>query len=430
MTILNVNSKRKSLSSTVLKNRAKLTLLACLPLISLHAIASDEDNYYADKNQKVSQTMAVSEDASILAKELGIETEEVEASLAFQEKFELLVKKIMKVYPNKIARIWIEPGATQKAHIQFVGDSPRISTNLDVEMFDGGLYSVEEQNDRANYLSKLLKAQNYSNFMTYFDHRDGKIKLEMKSAKNAKTLNFDSLKTLLADKSSKLGGDENAAIKNLSIDDIDFEMMVGDGEIYELEYARGGEWLRDDGVRECTSGWAVSGPHGNGIITAAHCVGLNELEHSYTSSHPDMTWRSQERGNGDVEYHTTNHAEIAEYYATGTRTPQDIRDVTGIKWTFLMFTGQSVCEYGRSSNTRTCGHNVISNNVTVTFTDGVTVSNLVRVSGDNSIGGDSGGPWSWGTVAWGVHSGSNNIDSFFTPIQKAQSELNVTILTK
>jgi hypothetical protein len=428
--MMNYNEKTKlnTLSTLVKRNCGKVAIALCLPVVSLTALANEKHEHNEPVGQKVSQKAADYTDATILATELGKSVEEVEASLVFHKKFEKLFKEVMKKHPEKVARVWLEPNAGQKASIQFVGQAPNLRTDLNVDIMDGGQYSFQEQEGRAKYLSKLLTDNAYNNFLTYFDHNTGQIKLEMKTANRAKALSRDSLQALLSNHNRSLESDESKAFDNLSIDDIDFEVIEAEGEIYELEYARGGEWLRDDGFRECTSGWAVSGPNGNGIVTAAHCTGLNELEHSYSTADVDMTWRSQERGNGDAEYHTTSHTEVAEYFARATEA--DIRDVTGIKLTFLMLPGQSVCEYGRSSNTRTCNHTVISNNVTATFTDGVTVSNLVRVTGDNSIGGDSGGPWSWGTIAWGVHSGSNGTTSLFTPVQRVQSELNVTILTQ
>ncbi len=416
------------ISLSAKRNFAILALSACLPFASTVSVASETDEHREFKVNKISQEMAVARDTATLAVELGKEVEEIKSALAFQDKFEDLFKKIVKKHPGKIARVWLEPNAGHKAYIQFVDTAPELKTDLNVEITDGAQYSFQEQEGRAKYLSRLLRDSAYNNFLTYFDHTSGQIKLEMKTSDRSKALTVQSLQSLLSNKNATLETDENRAYGNISIEDIDLEVIEAPGEIYELEYARGGEWLRDDGARECTSGWAVSGPNGNGIVTAAHCTGLNELEHSYSTVDVDMTWRSQERGNGDAEYHTTSHTEVAEYFAN--ESEQDIRDVTGIKLTFLMLPGQSVCEYGRSSNTRTCNHTVISNNVTATFTDGVTVSNLVRVTGDNSIGGDSGGPWSWGTIAWGVHSGSNGTTSLFTPVQRVQSELNVTILTQ
>jgi hypothetical protein len=419
-------TRLNALSVLIKQNCGRAALIAGLSMFGLSANAADRDEHDETIGQKVSQKVADTSDATLLASEIGKSLEEVEASLVFQQEFEKLFKELMKKHPEKIARVWLEPDAGQKANIQFVGTAPNIRSPLNIDITDGAKYSFQEQEGRAKYLSKLLTDNAYNNFLTYFDHNTGQIKLEMKTANRAKALTRQSLQSLLSNKNRSLESDESKAFDNLSIDDIDFEVIEGSGEIYQLEFARGGEWLRDDGFRECTSGWAVSGPNGNGIVTAAHCTGLNELEHSYSTANVDMTWRSQERGNGDAEYHTTTHTEVAEYFATNTA----IRDVTGIKLTFLMLPGQSVCEYGRSSGTRTCAHTVIANNVTATFTDGVTVSNLVRVTGDNSIGGDSGGPWSWGTIAWGVHSGSNGTTSLFTPVQRVQSELNVTILTQ
>ncbi|MCF6289099.1 MAG: S1 family peptidase [Proteobacteria bacterium] len=423
MTNKNRNTKATLLSSIIAHHCRKLTLLVSLPLISLHGIANEDHDI--DTTQKSTNEMSVTQDTYILAKELGVSSKEIAQSLVFQERFEAFFKETLKKYPNKISRVWIEPAPSQEAYIQFVGKMPKVTTDLNIDVFDGGVYSFQEQEDRAIYLSKLLKDNKQVNFMTYFDHKTGQIKLEMKTANRSKALTLESLDSLLL-KNNKLDNDEKSVFDNLSVDEIDLTVTEGLGEIYKLETARGGEWLTRGGLQSCTSGWAVSGPNGNGIITAAHCSGLDGLDHHFTTADPDMTWRSQERGSGDVEYHTTTHTESAEYWAS----ENALRDVTGIRWTIFMLTGQSVCEYGRSSNTRTCNHNVISNNVTATFTDGVTVSNLVRVTGDNSINGDSGGPWSWGTTAWGVHSGSNGSTSLFTPVQRAQSELNVTILTQ
>ena len=68
--------------------------------------------------------------------------------------------------------------------------------------------------------------------------------------------------------------------------------------------------------------------------------------------HNCMTFRDQEWGSGgDVEYYTTDHAELAEFYSDATT----IKDVTSIKTTSTMV-GGTVCVYGRSSNVRTCNH--------------------------------------------------------------------------
>ncbi|MFC3195787.1 S1 family peptidase [Marinicella sediminis] len=418
--------KRNHLEQTQQRSIIRHHLRLALSLTLLSGAGLADEAHLHDAATRISNDMAVFEDTRLLAKERGVNIKDVRQALAFQDQFASYFAELLEKYPNQIARVWLEPAPYQDAHIQFVGKAPAIQAPANVNLFGGGSYSMQEQQERAALLSKLLRANNHSNFLTYFDQQSGQIKLEMKTSRAAKAMSLTDLSDTLSAGFNGLDMDDNRLAKSLSINDIDYEVIIGEGEIYDFDYARGGEWLTDDGGKECTSGWAVSGPNGNGIITAAHCTGLNGLDHHYTTSDPTMTFRSQERGNGDVEYHTTSHSEVAEYYAR----EDEVRDVTGIKWTILMLPGQSVCEYGRSDNVRSCNHDVIATGVTTTFTDGVTVSNLVRVSGDDSIGGDSGGPWSWGTVAWGVHSGSNGSTSVFTPVQRAQSELNVTILTQ
>ena len=402
------------------------TLLAILPMIPIHVMAHDghKDSQDISIVHKQSHDSAVAQDISLLTRELGASTEEIQESLAFQEQFEELFTNLIENYPNQISRVWLEPAPAQQAYLEFVGEAPEVNTSLNVDIFSGGEFSFLEQNERVSYLNDLLKANNYANFVIFYDHKTGLIKLEIKVERHSLAPTLEELDWILSNP-NVLDADEESVFRQLSVREIDYEVVVGPGEIYELDHSRGGNWLQDDDNRECTSGWAVTGPNGDCIVTAAHCRGLNQFEETPSIVY-SMTWRSQEYDRGDAEYHTTVHIEPAEYWATAT----NLRDVTGIKKTFFMFPGRFVCEYGRSSNTRTCIHLVISNFVITTYSNGDTIRNLVRVSGDNSIGGDSGGPWSWGTVAWGVHSASNEVTSVFTPVQRVQKELDVTIKTQ
>ncbi len=123
-------------------------------------------------------------------------------------------------------------------------------------------------------------------------------------------------------------------------------------------------------------------------MTAAHCNGLTQFEEEGGLVF-GMTWRNQEFSLlGDIEYHTTSHWELDDFYAR----QGEIRDVSSIRSTWTM-PGATVCEYGRSNNVRTCNHVVQVINITVNYPQG-TVGNLVRVSDNDSIDGDSGGGWS------------------------------------
>ena len=407
---------------TTSKILTKLFAASLLSASSGAVFASEPDEMAGmEPMQKQSRENAVNEDINLFAQENRLSADEVASAIRFQEEFSNYARRMLKRYPNQISRIWLEPAPNKVANIQFVGDIPRVVAQENIYFHGGGIYTMAEHQQRAELVAKVLKQSGYRNFMTHFDHASGQIQVEMvvDNASKAPQLN-QVLETL--SQHAATDSDLTRALSQLSAADIELTINTREGEIYDLDHSRGGNWLRDDGFRECTSGWSVNGPQGDGIITAAHCTGLNQFEESPSIIY-SMTWRDQERGNGDAEYHTTTHIELPEFWATSS----SLRDVKSFKLTFLMFPGNAVCVYGRSSNIRSCAHNVIATGVTATFTDGVTVNNLVRVSGDTSIGGDSGGGWSFGTTAWGVHSGSNGSTSLFTPIQLALSELNVTL---
>jgi len=423
---LNLYDKENTMSCLIRsRSISKLTKLISLACLSTGAIAHESDSHGHDhKAMSAKQTAhsAVTQDVQLLAAKKKISFNQAANAIQFQEDFAAFAKKLSNRYPNRISRIWLEPAPALEANIEFVGDMPRITAPQNVYLTGGGKFNRKQHLERAEKLSEIIRSAGYNNFLTYFSPADGKIQLEMSVENRSSAMSVNTLSEILSKFSDE---DSKAAGMSLSINDINLDIQERVGEIYTMEHSRGGNWLRDDGARECTSGWSVSGPNGDGIITAAHCTGLNQFEESTTTIY-GMTFRSQERGDGDVEYHTTDHIEPAEFWASSTA----LRDVESTKATIWMLPGNSVCVYGRSSNVRDCTHKIEATGVTVTFTDGVTVRKLVRASGDSSIGGDSGGGWSWGTKAWGVHSGSNDVDSYFTPVGRAETELNVTIKTK
>jgi len=124
---------------------------------------------------------------------------------------------------------------------------------------------------------------------------------------------------------------------------------------------------------------------------------------------------------GDIGFNTTpTTREKYEFHAS----ENEIRYTWGREAEADMEVGEPVCFYGRSSNIRSCNHNIMSTNVVLLNYGGVPeVGNLVRVSNTTSnhpIGGDSGGGWSWNNTAWGVTSGASQTTSVFTSIEQAE----------
>lgn len=384
------------------------------------------DDHSSDIDQQSDDKMTI--DVELLALESGISYKSAERVIRAQNSFARYADRIISRYPDRIARMWHEPSPSMRSHIQFVDNVPEAvvqeifqkKTPANISITGGAKISLTEQHKRAEAAARGLRKAGYVNSSSFYDPAKDQIQIDVKVPDRAN--NPDHQKILDAIQSELRGTALRDEIRSLNEKDITINTIRGDGPIMEFDHARGGNWVRlSNNTRWCTSGWSVSGPNGDGIITAAHCNGLTQFEEEGGLVF-GMTWRDQEFSLlGDVEYHTTTHIEPDDFYAR----QGEIRDVSGIRSTWTM-PGATVCEYGRSNNVRTCNHTVQATNVTVNYASG-TVGNLVRVSGDDSIGGDSGGGWSFNFTAWGVHSGSNGVQSFFTPVQQAENVLNVTI---
>ena len=87
-----------------------------------------------------------------------------------------------------------------------------------------------------------------------------------------------------------------------------------------------------------------------------------------------------------------------------------IRDTASLEAVGNITIGEAICIYGRASNSRDCGMRVDALSITVG-----SAQRLVRMDGDGSIaGGDSGGGWSFGTKAYGIHTGRTGGKAHFT----------------
>lgn len=409
------------MSYSVLKPVAAITLGSLIAVAGWAHGGSDDAASLPDGVKKQDAKTALRTDIALLAEGKGIPPRAAARAVEFQERFLQYAQKMVADHPDQVSRIWLEPAPKTQGYIEFIREVPKGNPPKGVELLGNGRISREHHTLRAEIAADALKAKGYVNFLTFFDAAAGKIRVEFAVERGApkpkKGDVFDVVRQGIGSYEELAG----AAVE-VRPSDLDVRVIERAGEIYTFDHSRGGNRLLDGGGFECTSGWSVDGPNGDGIVTAAHCTGLDQFEEPGVTPY-GMTWRRQERDKGDAEYHTTTHIELAEFYATAT----SIRDVKSTKATIWMFPGNSVCVYGRSSNIRDCTHDIEATGVTVTFTDGVTVRKLARASGDSSIGGDSGGGWSWNTKAWGVHSGSNDVDSYFTPIGRVERELDVDV---
>ena len=391
------------------------------------------DHEEIDSREVVRQTSddTPNPDNAILAAETGLSIKQIDRAIASQESFGKYAQKLINRFPDQISAVWMDSppgveGPSTIGHVRFTGAIPRhIRATNNVVLTGNGLISLADHKRRAEAAADALIALEYDNFATFFDPKVNAIRIELLLPEGTTQ---PSKSTLIPAVRQQLGSERELRGRAARVEDADIELTVlrGPGPFFTLLHSRGGNWLRDDSTRECTSGWSVDGPNGPGIITAGHCTGLNKFEQPGVTPY-SMSWRSQVINSlGDVEYHTTSHVELAEFYASASY----IRDVDDIKATDTMV-GSNVCFYGRASNDRTCNNEVIAVGAII-GSGNYTIGNQALTDSSPATYGDSGGGWSYGFVAWGVNTAVDFSQGYgaFTPAEEAQDALNVTIRTQ
>lgn len=163
----------------------------------------------------------------------------------------------------------------------------------------------------------------------------------------------------------------------------------------------------------CTTGFSVQNSSGTrGVLTAGHCANSQNYQLYGSSTQYSMTFQSELRSaNADLQWHTTAAAEEPRFHADSTSSTRALTSVVAR----ANQGGDQVCSRGRTTGYR-CG-NVTSISYQPTWADacpGTTCNAVfVRVNAANA-GGDSGGPWFFNTLGYGIHKGGSSTFSVYT----------------
>ncbi len=128
----------------------------------------------------------------------------------------------------------------------------------------------------------------------------------------------------------------------------------------------------------------------------------------------------------DAAYYTNpGQPSVPYFYADF----NDIRPVRRVKPVNTMV-GRPVCRYGRASNFRSCNHTVSTTAAIMLFDIyPFFLAPMVKITNDTSAFGDSGGGWSWGETAWGVHAGRSisGAVGYFSDLERIESYFGLTV---
>lgn len=412
------------------------TGILILTLPSICAGGSFEANY---------QTAEQSRDTDRKLAYDGLPKDRAVSIMDFQEKFGELTQYVLENYQGKIARMHVDPIAKNIGYISFINDVPtdvlqtamKLGLQKSVDIQGGGKITLEEKHKLASLVAKSLNKKGYDNLAAYYDVFTETVVVELKIPPQSKTPTEKNILTLIQSDINSY----DIAHDLKSTDEHDFKITITQSEepIIEFHDFRGGSRISQfsNGFgQQCTSGWtgfrfpSPTGPSGYGIMTAGHCTATGQMNfiqnHPVNGSYTLPSWIHFFSQSGtDASFHS--RPSIAGVFNTFHARANEIRNVTSWKLTNSM-PGSQVCLYGRSSNNRNCNAFVQAVYLSL-FVDGVLVNNMARTSTTVSIGGDSGGGWSWNTQAWGINSArDNNGRGYFVTIQEAQNVLNATIL--
>ena len=327
----------------------------------------------------VGREQATKVDAQIIAEQLGWSLIEATEHMKVQDEFGFLISELAVEFKDSYAggELTRDPGGPST--VRFKGPVPEGAvqqiedSGLPVEIIDNQPFSEIELHDRTIEVVRVIADQGFEEIGGAV-LADGLIDITVRGQEEPKL------------------PDELAEGVRISL----FQEPI-----VSLEHTRGGALVRGSG--SCTSGFTVRSltTGVTGVTTAGHCTAIN----TYTQPLDGVTYslfhQSQHLGlSGDVEWKTSPHIEPAEYFATSTQ----IRNVDSVESNSSFANNNIYCVYGRASNNRRCDR--VYSTFVVSFGPGFNlIGGLVAMDNDNTIPGDSGGPWSFGTEAAGTHRG-------------------------
>ena len=305
--------------------------------------------------------------------------EDAEAAL------DVITDRLWTTYPDAFVGSALADDPTEPPTVYVKGTAPAeirvLARELGIAVVEGQPYSLEEIDTRLAAVQAAVVSGGFNDMMVSADiQREGAITLVVVAPSEA------SLAPILAGIVPEIANDITVSIVT--------------NPVVEPQGAFGGMRLQDGGVFECTSGWTVRKLSNNvrGVSGAGHCNGIDQINHPGHGVHATAQQPEHIGQWGDVEWYTTTQAEADDFYGDEFN---NIRDVVGIEPRANIAIGEAICVYGRASNHRDCTLDVENPDVFCGFPQ----QKLVQMNGAVTIGGDSGGGWSFGGTAYGGHFG-------------------------
>jgi streptogrisin C len=341
----------------------------------------------ADLEDVVTQDAAeaVAADLEAVREAHGWTTDELAAYEASEAALDSVTERLSTDDPHAFVGSALADDPTEPPTVYVKGRAPvdirALASELGVTLVEDQPYSLQELDTRLAAVQDAVFSAGFEDFVVSADiEREGAITLIVAMSSGA------SLDPVLAGIAPEIAKD--------------ITVIIEDDPVVEPQGAFGGMKLQDGGVFECTSGWTVRriADGVRGVSGAGHCDGIDQINHPGHGVHAAFFQQEHVGQWGDVEWYTTNEFEADDFYSDELN---QIRDVAAVEPRANIASGESICVYGRASNRRDCSLVVENPDVFC----GWPQQKLVQMNGAVTIGGDSGGGWSFGNTAYGGHYG-------------------------
>lgn len=417
---------------------------AVIAVASAAAARGEEDVNdpdYLDGTPVLGREEALAFDAKTIAEEEGLSLEVVldrfDLQIAVDDVIAAMPEDAMKT--SYASHMMVHEATKPGAAIFFKGDvPPEVEQLVDkagligVELRGGFKYTLDELVQRQTQAHYAVVALGFTNVYSTIDIQTQAVTVEVALSSDKPELSGKALRDAIIGELDKAPPAERARFDANELQIVQYPVGT---RLVELAHGYGGAGLSDDGVRECTSAFVVrrSSDSIEGILTAAHCEGINQIEQNNANGGVDLTfsapWKGEHIGNwGDVEWHSTTHDDFPEFWSD----VDQRRTVSSRIANNQIGVNDVVCKYGRFGG-RDCG-SVDAINTLATFEwlgSTVTAENMVDARSIVGNLGDSGGPIYYGSQAWGVTHGwrTSNNNWVFSKIQNAESAFGVFVQT-
>lgn len=352
---------------------------------------------------------AVAEDAVAIAKQTDRPLDQVSAELDWQTKIKAEAQRLAETYPDAFTGVRIVSHEKREVWLGFKGKAPevRVPDGSEATVAGGQPMNAAELRKATDKAARAAKVSFGAETSAVPDIVAGSIDVIVAQKKPA-------------DAATKTR-DLRATTVGTSADAAELKVVFDPKASSGVEAASGGAKLEYTGSAslQCTSAFSIIKNGTTGMLTAQHCTSAFTHENfNGDTEYSASTVASTIGGNGDLRWYNTSTNEVPQFRA-------DYSDLRNLYTAPGFSEGEWMCHFGYG-NGKSCD---------TVYRVGVSsggVSGLTAMTHHYTTGGNSGGPWFFGSGGYGVHRGWTSIwfsnRAVFTPLNRVMPAFGAYIL--